>query len=80
LQQNATAIGASANVVVIGVAKRSGHLISFWEFTRYGQSSPPSPFSGNAVPAAALLMAIRPRFHEAGSNLSCQLRLAIAFS
>jgi len=33
---NATAIGASANVVVTGVAKRSGHLISFGEFTRYG--------------------------------------------
>ena len=33
---NATAIGASANVVVVGIAKRSGHPISFWEFTRYG--------------------------------------------
>lgn len=33
---NATAIGASANVVVTGIARRSGHPISFWEFTRYG--------------------------------------------
>ena len=33
---NATAIGASANVVVTGIAKRSGYPISFWEFTRYG--------------------------------------------
>jgi Na+/H+ antiporter NhaD/arsenite permease-like protein len=33
---NATAVGASANVVVIGVAARSGHRISFWGFTRYG--------------------------------------------
>ena len=33
---NATAIGASANVVVAGIAKRNGHPISFWEFTRYG--------------------------------------------
>jgi Na+/H+ antiporter NhaD/arsenite permease-like protein len=33
---NATAIGASANVVVIGIAKRHGHPISFWEFTKYG--------------------------------------------
>lgn len=33
---NATAIGASANVVVIGIAKRYGHPISFWQFTRYG--------------------------------------------
>ena len=33
---NATAIGASANVVVIGIAARSGHHISFWHFTKYG--------------------------------------------
>ncbi len=33
---NATAIGASANVVILGVAKRNGHPISFWEFTKYG--------------------------------------------
>lgn len=33
---NATAVGASANVVVIGIAARNGHRISFWEFTRYG--------------------------------------------
>ena len=33
---NATAIGASANVVVLGIAKRNGHPISFWMFTKYG--------------------------------------------
>jgi Na+/H+ antiporter NhaD/arsenite permease-like protein len=33
---NLTAIGASANVVVLGVAKRSGFPISFWEFTKKG--------------------------------------------
>jgi Na+/H+ antiporter NhaD/arsenite permease-like protein len=33
---NATAIGASANVVVLGIAERAGRRISFWEFTRYG--------------------------------------------
>ncbi len=33
---NATAIGASANVVVTGIAKRNGHPITFWMFTRYG--------------------------------------------
>lgn len=33
---NATAIGASANVVVTGIARRNGHPISFWTFTRYG--------------------------------------------
>ena len=33
---NATAIGASANVVVTGIAARQGHPISFATFTRYG--------------------------------------------
>jgi Na+/H+ antiporter NhaD/arsenite permease-like protein len=33
---NATAIGASANVVVLGIARRNGHPISFWQFTKYG--------------------------------------------
>jgi Na+/H+ antiporter NhaD/arsenite permease-like protein len=33
---NLTAIGASANVVVVGIAYRNGTPISFWEFTRKG--------------------------------------------
>ncbi len=33
---NLTAIGASANVIVVGIAARNGHPISFWHFTRYG--------------------------------------------
>jgi Na+/H+ antiporter NhaD/arsenite permease-like protein len=33
---NATVIGASANVVVVGLAERSGYKITFWEFTKYG--------------------------------------------
>jgi Na+/H+ antiporter NhaD/arsenite permease-like protein len=33
---NATAVGASANVVVLGIAERAGHRISFWTFTKYG--------------------------------------------
>ncbi|MEV0090707.1 SLC13 family permease [Streptomyces sp. NPDC050738] len=33
---NATAIGASANVVVLGIAKRNRQPISFWQFTTYG--------------------------------------------
>jgi Na+/H+ antiporter NhaD/arsenite permease-like protein len=33
---NATAIGASANVVILGLAERAGRRISFWQFTRYG--------------------------------------------
>ena len=33
---NATAIGASANVVVLGIAARNGYPIGFWQFTKYG--------------------------------------------
>lgn len=33
---NATIIGASANVVAIGLAKRQGIEISFWQFAKYG--------------------------------------------
>ncbi len=33
---NATAVGASANVVVLGLAEKAGHRIGFWGFTRYG--------------------------------------------
>ena len=33
---NLTAVGASANVVMLGIAARAGHPISFWEFTRKG--------------------------------------------
>jgi Na+/H+ antiporter NhaD/arsenite permease-like protein len=33
---NATAIGASANVVALGIAEKAGRKITFWEFTRYG--------------------------------------------
>ncbi|MFG2078165.1 ArsB/NhaD family transporter [Nonomuraea maritima] len=33
---NATAVGAAANVVIIGIAARNGTPISFWQFTRYG--------------------------------------------
>ncbi|MCX7522681.1 ArsB/NhaD family transporter [Microbacterium sp. STN6] len=33
---NGTAVAASANVVAIGIAGKSGHPISFWQFTKYG--------------------------------------------
>jgi Na+/H+ antiporter NhaD/arsenite permease-like protein len=46
---NATAIRASANVVLTGIAKRNGHPISFREFARYG-----------AVVAAATLIIATP--------------------
>ena len=33
---NLTAVGASANVVMLGIARRADNPISFWEFTRKG--------------------------------------------
>ncbi|WP_406717798.1 SLC13 family permease [Streptomyces althioticus] len=36
LAGNATIIASSANVVVIGIAEREGHHISFWQFSKYG--------------------------------------------
>jgi len=33
---NGTLIGASANVVSAGLAAKSGHPVSFWDFTKYG--------------------------------------------
>jgi Na+/H+ antiporter NhaD/arsenite permease-like protein len=29
-------VGSSANIVMLGIALRSGYSISFWEFTRKG--------------------------------------------
>jgi Na+/H+ antiporter NhaD/arsenite permease-like protein len=33
---NLTAVGASPNVVILGIARRAESPISFWEFTRKG--------------------------------------------
>jgi Na+/H+ antiporter NhaD/arsenite permease-like protein len=33
---NATVIGASANVVMLGIAEKNGYRIGFWEFAQYG--------------------------------------------
>jgi Na+/H+ antiporter NhaD/arsenite permease-like protein len=33
---NGTAVAASANIVVLGIAARHGTPITFWQFTRYG--------------------------------------------
>ncbi|MEU9865221.1 hypothetical protein AB0D99_30580 [Streptomyces sp. NPDC047971] len=33
---NATIIASSANVIAVGIADRSGHHISFRQFSRYG--------------------------------------------
>ncbi|RAJ36861.1 anion transporter [Kitasatospora sp. SolWspMP-SS2h] len=51
---NATAIGASANVVVLGIAERNRQPISFWTFTRYG-----IPVTAATVAVSALYLWIR---------------------
>lgn len=33
---NGTLIGASANVISVGISRKSGFPVSFWEFTKYG--------------------------------------------
>jgi Na+/H+ antiporter NhaD/arsenite permease-like protein len=33
---NGTAVAASANMVAIGIARRNGVRIGFWQFTKYG--------------------------------------------
>jgi Na+/H+ antiporter NhaD/arsenite permease-like protein len=33
---NLTAVGASANIVAVGIAQRAGHPVSFWGFTKRG--------------------------------------------
>ena len=33
---NATIIGASANVVAIGLAYKAGYKVGFWQFAKYG--------------------------------------------
>ncbi len=33
---NGTLIGATANVVIVDIARRAGHLISFWRFMAFG--------------------------------------------
>ncbi|WP_040841616.1 SLC13 family permease [Nocardia brevicatena] len=33
---NGTAVAAGANVVALGIARRAGHPVTFWQFTKYG--------------------------------------------
>ncbi|GLW69726.1 membrane protein [Kitasatospora phosalacinea] len=51
---NATAIGASANVVVLGIAERDRQPISFWTFTRYGL-----PVTAATIAVSALYLWLR---------------------
>ncbi|MCK4533596.1 arsenic transporter, partial [bacterium] len=46
---NITPIGASANIVSVGLLKKNGYLISFWDFVKVGL-----PFTLAAVISAAL--------------------------
>ncbi len=51
---NLTAVGASANVVMLGIARRSDSPISFWEFTRKGV-----PVTTMSIGLAALYLWLR---------------------
>ncbi|HZB01876.1 MAG TPA: ArsB/NhaD family transporter [Actinomycetota bacterium] len=51
---NATSIGASANVVVLGTADRAGHHISFGRFFRYG-----APVTAMSIAVSALYLWLR---------------------
>ena len=51
---NATSIGASANVVVLGTADRAGHHISFGHFFRYG-----APVTAMSLAVSALYLWLR---------------------
>jgi Na+/H+ antiporter NhaD/arsenite permease-like protein len=46
---NLTAVGASANVVMLGIARRADNPISFWEFTRKGVLIPVVSIALSAV-------------------------------
>ena len=48
---NITPIGASANIVIMGLLKKTGHKVSFWEFSRIG-----IPFTLVSITAASLLV------------------------
>ncbi|MGQ9663035.1 MAG: SLC13 family permease [Kiritimatiellia bacterium] len=48
---NLTPIGASANVVALGMLKKRGHPVSFWQFMRIG-----IPFTAAAVLSASLFV------------------------
>lgn len=48
---NITPIGASANIVIMGLLKKNGYKVSFWEFSRIGL-----PFTLVSVTAASLLV------------------------
>jgi Na+/H+ antiporter NhaD/arsenite permease-like protein len=51
---NGTMIGASANIVAIGIANRNGFHISFWEYTKIG-----AIFALNAIVISTLYILIR---------------------
>ena len=66
---NLTVVGASANVVMLGIARRSDSPIGFWEFTRKGVARHGDvDFACGAVPLAALL---RPQLAPRNSIPGC---------
>ncbi|MEJ2715963.1 MAG: ArsB/NhaD family transporter, partial [Deltaproteobacteria bacterium] len=53
---NATIIGASANVITTGIAERSGHRITFFEFAKHGV---PITFIGMALASVYLILVLK---------------------
>jgi Na+/H+ antiporter NhaD/arsenite permease-like protein len=51
---NGTLVGASANVVAVGIAERRGETIGFWGFTRIG-----APFALVSLIVASLYLWLR---------------------
>ena len=51
---NGTLVGASANVVAVGIAERRGERIGFWGFTRIG-----APFALVSLIVASLYIWLR---------------------
>jgi Na+/H+ antiporter NhaD/arsenite permease-like protein len=51
---NATVVGASANVIVVGLSEKAGRKISFWKFMAYG-----TPIMLMTVVVASLYVWIR---------------------
>jgi Na+/H+ antiporter NhaD/arsenite permease-like protein len=73
---NGTAIGASANVTVIGLADKSGHHISFREFTRYGASMATLTLvMASVFIAAHLYVGQLPTLYAGGAALAAYLLL-----
>ena len=63
---NLTAVGSSANIVMIGIALKSGNPISFWQFTRKGVLV--TAMSTDPVRALSVVALFRPELTARGAR------------